>query len=613
MKRLILLFFLTLSALVFGVRTLSFEEAKTLYPEMEMEPFSILCYGTRYTVEKEWQEAPRIFFAWDSQTGYETLVESVFKEAGYVIAPQGDLFVGKIQTLRDDFLYWDFSFQGKRTTNRDAVVRKNETLRESLLGFLTLHYGITEKEEGKGGATFPYLVLFKNRHPYMLADRFLEPTGVLLLEGQGFSIWKFADRNVRLKATSSQKATEASVLQVTIDRVPVQAIDLEDASFTYSLETHPAGVLVRVDGLEYETPFSILLPQGVHRLEVAGEERFFYLSETTHQFLEIDEPSGILSIELDLPANIALYREEETVFATQSATRITQTLPLGPYILRIQREAFEPIEETVEVLPGKRVEKTFMMTPIPGAVFLRQQLDQPCQDIYINQGWVILVESEKSVFMPLPANQGEPFYLEDRIVGAMGRFSHSYRTVYLDDRPFFQASFPIAHVELLEDEIWIFDAAGTLTAMNALTNKTLWQRAVGYIPYWTYRYNRWLALLDIYGNFLLLEPQRGYYEVLQYRFGVLKEIDHMTATPNLLRVYFSPDSTLSYSFETRSCHYEDDTAFESDRIVLTKTGFQRGSDIFYRLEEPLRAFDIDDGRIAVLYDQFYAVLFAPGD
>ena len=601
------------SALVFGIRPLSIEEAKALNTEIRIETFSIFCYGTRYTVETEWHDAPRVHFVWDSQTGYETLVESVFKESGYVIAPQGAPFVGKIQQLGEDFLYWDFSFNGKRATNREAVVRKDETIRESVSRFLTFHFALKEIEETEESASFPYLVLLKNRQRYEVADRFADRNGVLLLEGQGFSIWKFTHRNVRLKATSSQKATEASVLQVTIDRVPVQAIDLEDASFTYSLETRPPGLLARVDGIDYETPFSILLQQGVHRLEVAGEERFFYLSEPTDQFLEIEEPRGILTIELNLPAEITLFRGEEMIFATQSTMRTLQTLPFGQYTLRIRREAYEPIEETVEVLPGQRVERAYSMTPIPGAVFLRRLLDHPCQAIYVNERWVILVESEKSVFMPLPTNEATAFYLEDRIIGAKGHFSYSWQTVYLDDRPFFRSSFPVVSVEPFEKEIWVFDAAGTLTVVNTQNNKTLWQRAVGYIPYWTYRRDRWLALLDIYGNFILLEPRRGYFEVLQYRFGLLKEIDHMAATPNMLRLYFSPDSILTYSFDTRASHYEEGASFESNRVTPTEKGFQQGQKVLYPFEEPIRGFDIADGRIAVLYDRFFAVLFAPGE
>ncbi len=213
--------------------------------------------------------------------------------------------------------------------------------------------------------------------------------------------------------------------------------------------------------------------------------------------------------------------------------------------------------------------------------------------------------------MPLPTNETTAFYLEDRIIGAKGHFSYSCQTVYLDDIPFFRTSSPVVSVEPFEKEIWIFDAAGTLTVVNAQNKKTLWQRAVGYIPFWTHRSDRWLALLDIYGNFVLLEPQRGYFEVFKYRFGLLKVIDHVTTTPNMLRLYFSPDSVLTYSFDTRASHYEEGVSFDANRIAPTEKGLQQGQEMFYPFEEPLRGFDIADGSIAVLYDRFYTVLFAP--
>ena len=613
MKGRLFLCFLALSALCFAVRPLSIEEARALVPQIEVDTFSITCYGTRYAVEKEWQGAPRIHFLWDSQTGYENLVEHVFEEAGYLKTPAGETFRGKILSIGEDFIYWEFSFRGKLVTNRDAVVRKDERLPDSIWRFCALHYGLSKPDETGENKSFSYLVLLKNRQPYEPADPQANQTSVLLLEGQGFSIWKFSDTHVRLKPLSTQKASERPVWQFAIAPVPVQAIDLEDAFFPFTLETRPPGLLARLDGVEYETPFSAQLPQGVHRLEIAGEERFFYLSEPTTQFLEIEQPQGTLSIELSLTARIALYRDRETVFITQSATRVTQTLPFGFYTLKVQREAYEPIEETVEVLPGKRVTKSYSLTPIPGAVFLKRSLDQPCERIFVNERWAILADSTRSVFMPLPTNDATAFYLEERVAGAEGPFSYSLRTVYLGEAPIFLNPFPIVTVVPFDKELWIFDASGTLTVVNTRNNKTLWQRAVGYIPHWTYRYDRWLALLDIYGNFILLEPQRGYHEVFRYRFGALKTLDHVVVTPSALLLYFSPDALLTYSFNTRAYHYEEGVSYEPERILLSTNGFQKGRDLFYRFEEPLRAYDISDGHIAVLYDRYYAVLFAPGE
>ncbi|HOM55806.1 MAG TPA: hypothetical protein PKW46_09695, partial [Thermotogota bacterium] len=74
-----------------------------------------------------------------------------------------------------------------------------------------------------------------------------------------------------------------------------------------------------------------------------------------------------------------------------------------------------------------------------------------------------------------------------------------------------------------------------------------------------------------------------------------------------------PDALLTYSFNTRAYHYEEGVSYEPERILLSTNGFQKGRDLFYRFEEPLRAYDISDGHIAVLYDRYYAVLFAPGE
>jgi hypothetical protein len=388
-------------------------------------------------------------------------------------------------------------------------------------------------------------------------------------------------------------------------------IDLEDASFQYVLRTIPSSIKVVIDDIEYQTPVEIELCQGVHRLRYLNTERFFYLSENTEQVIAVENPQGTIAIRTDIPVCITITSLGGFLERYEDVKEIEITLPIGDYSCQIFREAYETMNESFTVLPGDNKKIEFSMKPIPGSVYWRQNLTKEYESILLNESWVILSSSNTSEFYPLPSSDASPFYLDTVIRDVETRFAITDREVYSKNTTLYTSEYPIIGVKHIQDGLWVFDASGALTVLHAMTGKMQWRRDLEYIPFQMVQYGKWLAILDIYGNFYLLEPGRGYWEVFRYRIGLKSTISFLEETTNMLEVFFSSGSIVTYSFTTKAYHVQENASFRKQLIERTSDGLYWLGKRFYTFETEPTAWFIAPDTIGVLYPGSFHLIFRP--
>jgi hypothetical protein len=611
-KHLVVFLAIMISTFLGAYQWLTQEQVNLYNKDIMIQPFAMTIYNRTYSVEKRWKTSPKITFKWYSQTGLEEQVENILLDAGFYVDEAGFEFSGKIQYINDKFIYWEFSYLGKTANNAESLLKKTESFEPNVSLFLNEAYALDSERLTTLNTPLEYLVYFRSHYQYTMNGIDDSARGILLLEGDGFSIWKFFSRSIRLtQSTKKVLGHGETVLEINLLQLPVQMIDLEDASFQYILRTLPYSIKVVVDDIEYQTPVEIELSQGVHRLRYLNTERFFYLSENTEQVITVENPRGMIAIKTDIPARITITSPGGFFERYEDTKEIEITLPIGDYSCEIYREAYEMINESVTVLPGDSKKIEFIMKPKPGSVYWRQNLTKEYESILLNENWVILSSGNTSEFYPLPSSDASPFYLDTVIRDVETHYAVTDMEVYSENTTLYTSEYPIIGVKHIQDGLWVFDASGTLTVLQATSGKTQWRRNLEYIPFQMVRYGKWLAILDIYGNFYLLEPGRGYWEVFRYRIGSRSTISFLEEATNMLEVFFSSGSIVTYSFTTKAYHVQENASFQKQLIESASDGLYWLGERFYTFETEPTAWFIAPDTIGVLYPDSFHLIFRP--
>lgn len=597
----------------FAFRFLSISEFLSVEKNIELKDFAITYKSNSFSIADYWSQATKVKFLWTSESGYEKMVEKIFRNFGFLIQDSGEVFNGKITTLSDNFLFWEFHFRGKTLDNRQSLVQSKQFQTE-FTNLLIDQFSFRETQ-------YQYLVI-------VLSNKLPDTNGIFLYNTPDFSIWRFNSRNIQIK-------TEKDSFSIQIENLPIQIIDLEETTYKYTLHTTPISIQVKIDGEVRTTPFEVYLKPGVHKLEYSGETRFFYLSEELNQVINVladtvpvvsantpDVASGTALLRFNVPANITIYQEEKLLLQTEKATSTTVELKAGKYRYSVTREGFYSADGEFEILPEQPIQIPILLKNIPGAVFQSALLETEFDRTFLTDKWVILNLANKAFFFPLFLynDQKNPSIIDSKILQAEGSILRAAHSVYYEEKMVFQSVFPIVWVFPVGTTVWIFDSAKNLTVLDVLTDKTVWKRTLDYLPLYIKPEGKWIGILDVFGSFYLLDSSKGYFETLKVRLGKVTAItkilpssnDPVSSTSEIVEIYFSNGTLLTYSLKTRQFSLKEIANPVTESVVEQKTDglYFKGKKFYTFYENPKSVF-IAHEKIAVLYSRSMQILFSP--
>jgi hypothetical protein len=165
---------------------------------------------------------------------------------------------------------------------------------------------------------------------------------------------------------------------------------------TLALDSDPEAAEIEIDGKSYgNTPFKDFLEQGQHkiRLEKNGYKPYEKIvtvnrDETTEVLAKMETLPGSLSIESE-PTGAALFINGIDYGVTPYKRDV---IDAGDYTVRLSKEGYDTLEQTVTVHPGEPMDRTFTLDSNLGAIVL--SVNPPGVNIYLDGRFVCRTEPE---------------------------------------------------------------------------------------------------------------------------------------------------------------------------------------------------------------------------
>ena len=165
---------------------------------------------------------------------------------------------------------------------------------------------------------------------------------------------------------------------------------------TLSLDSTPESAELEIDGKSYgNTPFKDFLEQGQHtvRLTKNGYKPFEKIvtvkrDETTELNAVMEMLPGSLSIESD-PVGAALFINGVDYGVTPYKR---DSIEAGDYTVRLSKDGYDTLEQTVTVHPGEPMNRTFTLDSNLGTIVL--SVNPPGLNVYLDGKFVCRTEAE---------------------------------------------------------------------------------------------------------------------------------------------------------------------------------------------------------------------------
>lgn len=165
---------------------------------------------------------------------------------------------------------------------------------------------------------------------------------------------------------------------------------------TLALDSDPEAAEIEIDGKTYgNTPFKDFLEQGQHKIRLTKNgykpyEKIVTVNrdETTEVVAKMETLPGSLSIESE-PTGAALFINGIDYGVTPYKRDVIEA---GDYTVRLSKDGYDTLEQTVTVHPGEPMDRTFTLDSNLGAIVLT--VNPPGVNIYLDGKFVCRTEAE---------------------------------------------------------------------------------------------------------------------------------------------------------------------------------------------------------------------------
>ena len=165
---------------------------------------------------------------------------------------------------------------------------------------------------------------------------------------------------------------------------------------TLSVNSIPEAAEIEIDGKVYgDTPFKDFLEQGQHRIHLSKTGYKPYEKIVT---VNRDETTEVNARMETLPGSLALDSEPTgaSLFINGIDYGVTpykrESIDAGDYTIRLTKEGFDPLEQTITVHPGELMDRTFTLDSNTGSIIL--SVNPPGVNIYLDGKFVCRTEPE---------------------------------------------------------------------------------------------------------------------------------------------------------------------------------------------------------------------------
>ena len=173
-------------------------------------------------------------------------------------------------------------------------------------------------------------------------------------------------------------------------------VPLMNSVGTLSLLSEPGAAEIEIDGKMYgNTPFKDFLEQGQHkiRLTKSGYKPYEKIvtvkrDETTEENVSLEMLPGSLFLDSE-PTGAALFINDIDYGVTPYKR---DSIEAGDYTIRLQKDGFDPLEQTITVHPGEPMDRTFTLDSNTGSIIL--SVNPPGMNIYLDGKFICRTEAE---------------------------------------------------------------------------------------------------------------------------------------------------------------------------------------------------------------------------
>lgn len=165
---------------------------------------------------------------------------------------------------------------------------------------------------------------------------------------------------------------------------------------TLSLESNPESAEIEIDGKTYgNTPFKDFFEQGQHKIRLTKNgykpyEKIVTVKrdETTDVNVALEMLPGSLSIESE-PSGAALFINGIDYGVTPYKRDV---IDAGDYTIRLSKDGYDTLEQTVTVHPGEPMDRTFTLDSNLGSIIL--SVNPPGMNVYLDGKFICRTEAE---------------------------------------------------------------------------------------------------------------------------------------------------------------------------------------------------------------------------
>ena len=165
---------------------------------------------------------------------------------------------------------------------------------------------------------------------------------------------------------------------------------------TLALDSTPEAAEIEIDGQSYgTTPFKDFLEQGQHKIRLTknGYKPFEKIvtvnrDETTELNAQMEMLPGSLSIE-SVPTGAALFINGIDYGVTPYKRDVIEA---GDYTVRLSKDGYDTLEQTVTVHPGEPMNRTFTLDSNLGSIIL--SVNPPGMNVYLDGKFICRTEPE---------------------------------------------------------------------------------------------------------------------------------------------------------------------------------------------------------------------------
>ena len=165
---------------------------------------------------------------------------------------------------------------------------------------------------------------------------------------------------------------------------------------TLALDSTPEAAEIEIDGQSYgTTPFKDFLEQGQHKIRLTKNgykpyEKIVTVNrdETTELNAQMEMLPGSLSIE-SVPTGAALFINGIDYGVTPYKRDVIEA---GDYTVRLSKDGYDTLEQTVTVHPGEPMNRTFTLDSNLGSIIL--SVNPPGMNVYLDGKFICRTEPE---------------------------------------------------------------------------------------------------------------------------------------------------------------------------------------------------------------------------